>query len=87
MALDDFLLDILVCPETREKVTLASAETLAQLNALVDSGQLDNRAGSRVSERLDAALVRSDRVLAYAIRGDIPVMLVDEGILLDQLPA
>ena len=55
MALDDFLLDILVCPETREKVTLASAETLAQLNALVDSGQLDNRAGSRVNERLDGA--------------------------------
>jgi uncharacterized protein YbaR (Trm112 family) len=86
VALDDFLLDILVCPETREKVTLASAEMLAQLNALVDGGQLDNRAGSRISERMDGALIRADGVLAYAIRGDIPVMLVDEAIPLDQLP-
>ena len=85
MALDPFLLEILVCPETKEKVAPAPQETLAALNALVDKGKLLSRAGKPVKERLEAALVRADGAVAYAVRDDIPVMLVDEAIPLHQL--
>lgn len=85
MAVDDFLLEILVCPETKEKVKLADDDTVGKLNDLVKKGRLKNRAGDPVKERLESALVRDDGRFAYPVRDDIPVMLVDEGIPLDQL--
>lgn len=85
MAVDDFLLEILVCPETKEKVALADPETVGKLNDLVKKGRLKNRAGDAVKERLDEALLRADGRFAYPVRDDIPVMLVDEGIPMDQL--
>lgn len=86
MAVDDFLLEILVCPETKERVKPADGETLKRLNDLVKQGRLKNRAGAPVKERMESALVREDGRFAYPVRDDIPVMLVDEGIPLDQLP-
>jgi uncharacterized protein len=85
VAIDDFLLEILVCPETKEKVALAPDETVGQLNELVKKGRLKNRAGEPVKERLGAALVRADGRYAYPVREDIPIMLVDEAIPLEQL--
>lgn len=85
MALDQELLDILVCPETKQPVSLADAELLDRLNARVRDGTLENRAVQTVAEPLDAALVREDRVVCYAIRDDIPIMLIEEAIPLDQL--
>lgn len=85
MTLDQELLDILVCPETKQPVSLADAELLDRLNARVRDGTLENRAAQTVAEPLDAALVREDRVVCYAIRDDIPIMLIEEAIPLDQL--
>lgn len=85
LAVDDFLLEILVCPETKERVKPADDETLKRLNDLVKQGRLKNRAGDVVKERMESALVREDGRFAYPVREDIPVMLVDEGIPLDQL--
>lgn len=85
MALDEHLLDILVCPETREKVALADTELVAKLNQRIGKGALQNRAGHAVKGRIDAALVRADGQYAYVVRDDIPVMLVDEAIPLDQV--
>ncbi len=85
MALDPFLLEILVCPETKEKVALAPKETLDALNALVAKGKLMARSGKPVKEPLEQALVRADGAVAYAVRDDIPVMLVDEAIPLHQV--
>jgi uncharacterized protein YbaR (Trm112 family) len=85
LSLDDFLLEILVCPETKERVKPADDDTLGKLNDLVKKGRLKNRAGDAVKERMEAALVRDDGRFAYPVRDDIPVMLVDEGIPLDQL--
>ncbi len=85
MAVDDFLLEILVCPETKAKVKLADDDTVGQLNELVKKGKLNNRAGEAIKERMETALVRDDGRFAYPVRDDIPVMLIDEGIPLDQL--
>ena len=34
---------------------------------------------------MEAALVRQDRKVLYPVRGGIPIMLIDESILLDAL--
>jgi uncharacterized protein YbaR (Trm112 family) len=74
------LLDILVCPETRQPLTLASADLLAKLNSSIAAGQLTNRAGQAVKQKLSGGLVRQDGKVLYAIVDDIPLMLVDESI-------
>jgi uncharacterized protein YbaR (Trm112 family) len=82
---DSDLLDILVCPETKSRVSLADAELLAKVNEAIAEGTLLNREGTQVRGALEAALVRDDGLLLYPIRDDIPVMLIDEAIPLDAL--
>lgn len=78
------LLKVLVCPETHLELTLADSGLLARLNQAIAAGRLVNKAGQPVKQKLDGALVRKDGVLAYAVVDEIPMMLVDEGIPLDQ---
>jgi uncharacterized protein YbaR (Trm112 family) len=79
------LLEILVCPETHQRLAVADAELTARLRALQAAGKLLNRAGKPVAEPPDAALVREDGLFAYAIVDQIPIMLIDEAIPLGQV--
>jgi uncharacterized protein YbaR (Trm112 family) len=80
MTLEGFLLDILVCPETKEKLELAPRDVVKSLNEAIEKGKLKNRAGKPVREPLDEALLRADRAVAYPVRDDIPILLIDEAI-------
>jgi uncharacterized protein YbaR (Trm112 family) len=84
--MDTTLLEILCCPETHQPLTFAGPALLARLNEKVAAGQLRNRAGQAVAEKLDAGLVRSDGQWLYPVRRGIPVMLVEEGIPLADTP-
>jgi len=79
------LLEILVCPETKQTLTLAGAEILEQVNQAVEEGYLRNQGGERVKDRIEEGLVRADGNVLYPVREDIPVMLLDEAIRLDSL--
>ena len=79
------LLDILVCPETRQPVYLADTPLLDRLNRRIGQGRLTNRGGTPITTPLEAALIREDRRCCYPIRADIPVMLTDEAIPLSGL--
>ena len=79
------LLDILVCPETKQPLRLADEALLSRLNSAISAGSLENRAGAQVRVSLDAGLLRQDGELLYPIRDDIPIMLLDEAIPLDSL--
>lgn len=85
--LDKDLLAILACPETKEPVSLADADLVSRLNAAIEAGALSSRDGNKIERTLDAALLRQDGKVAYAVRGGIPIMLIDESILVDQLGA
>ena len=74
------LLEILVCPETKQPVALATAECLEKLNQKVRSGALRNRSGEKVEKELTEALVREDGKVLYPVDDGIPVMLIDESI-------
>ena len=80
MALDKKLLDLLVCPDNRSAVQMASPDLINKVNNLITSGQLKNRAGKLISNTLEAGLIRADGKVLYPVRDDIPLMLVDEGI-------
>ena len=82
---DQELLDMLCCPETKEDLSLAKAELIEVLNGKVAAGQLKNRGGEIVKEKMDSGLIRADRKYLYPIREDIPIMLIDEAISLEGL--
>ena len=82
---DQELLDILVCPENKAAVKLVDDDALAKINGAIQAKTLKNRAGETIEESIDGGLLREDGVYLYPIRDDIPIMLIDESIPMDQL--
>ena len=62
------LLEILVCPESRQPIAVAPKDLLARLNGEIESGSLRNR------------LLREDGKKLYIVEDGIPVMLIEESI-------
>lgn len=83
--IDPELLEILVCPETKQPVALAADALVQKLNAAQRAGTLKNRSGEAVKEPMDGGLIREDKVLLYPIVSGIPVMLIDQAIPLEKL--
>jgi uncharacterized protein YbaR (Trm112 family) len=83
MPIDNELLEILVCPESRQTVELASAQILQRLNAEIDAARLRNRGGDIVEKHIEEGLVREDGKILYIIEDSIPIMLIDQSIKLD----
>jgi len=85
--MDTVLLEILAlirCPEKRVPLRAAEPAELERLNAAIRAGTLTNVGGATVDEPLESALVREGNDLAYPIRHDIPILIVEEGLPLDQ---
>lgn len=82
--IDQSLLDILVCPDTKQPLRPADAALLSRLNAAIQAGTLTNRGGQTVADGLVEGLVREDGAVLYPVRDDIPIMLIDESIPLSE---
>ena len=80
MPISDELLEILVCPETRQPVALAAGDLIEQLNREIEAGRLRTRGGDKVAQPIREGLVREDGRILYPIEDDIPVMLIEESI-------
>ena len=80
MPIDDQLLDILCCPETRQPVARAEAAILAPLNAEIEAGRLRNRGGAKVETVIEEGLLREDGRVLYIVDDSIPIMLIDKSI-------
>jgi uncharacterized protein len=79
--IDKDLLAILVCPESHQALSEAAPELVTRLNQRAQAGALKNQAGAAVTQALEAGLVRQDGKIVYPIRDGIPVLLVDEGLV------
>ncbi len=80
MPVNPELLEILVCPETKQPVALAGADVLARINAEVEAGRQRNRGGEPVAKPVGEGLLREDGKVLYPVDDDIPVMLIEESI-------
>ena len=83
--MDEGLLHILACPETRESVSPADRTLVDRINREIEAGKLVDRGGEQVTEPIDGGLVRRDRRYLYAIRRGVPVLLVEAAIPLEGL--
>ena len=83
--LDAELIELLVCPESKQSLRPVDPEALARLNEAIAGGRVHNRGGSLLSVPVRAGLVREDGRLLYPVREDIPIMLLDESIELGSL--
>ena len=84
--MDKKLLDILVCPATRQPLALLDKAALETLNRAVASGTVKRNDDSPQAEPLREALVTRDRKTVYRVDEGIPVLLVEEGIATAQVP-
>jgi uncharacterized protein YbaR (Trm112 family) len=66
------LLEILCCPATKQPLQEANAAELEKINSTLPQDK----------EKLEAALITSDKKLAYPIKNKIPVLLAEESISL-----
>jgi uncharacterized protein YbaR (Trm112 family) len=85
MAIDETLLKILVCPEDKTPVKLAEPSLVESINKKIIQGNVKNRAGEAVKEKIDAGLLRADGKYLYPVREDIPIMLVEEAIEVERI--
>lgn len=83
--MDRKLLDILVCPASRQPLALLDKSGLDALNRGIATGGLKRNDGSAQSEAIREALVTRDRKTVYRLDDGIPVLLVEEGIATAQI--
>lgn len=74
----------LVCPQTHQGLELATEDLLARLREELAGGRLRNRAGEVLQGTLTTAFVREDGAVAYPVIDDLPILIVEGAIPLDE---
>ncbi len=80
MPVSQDLLDILVCPESRQPVAPAPEDLIGRLNGEIEAGSLRNRGGAIVETAITEGLLREDGKILCIVDDGIPVMLIEESI-------
>lgn len=83
--MDRKLLDILVCPATRQPLALLEPAGLEAFNHAIQTAAVRRGDGSAQTEVLREALVTRDRKTVYRIDDGIPVLLVDDALATAQV--
>jgi len=78
--MDRKLLDLLVCPTSRQPLRLLDNAGFVALNQAIADGRVKRNDGSPQTEALTAALITRDRKTIYRVDDDIPVLLAEEAI-------
>ncbi len=80
--ISESFLAILACPETKQRLSLASEDMKIKVRSLIDGGSLSNIGGNKVEGPISDLLVREYGNLFYIVRDGIPILLVEEGVLM-----
>ena len=78
--MDRKLLDILVCPSSRQPLALLEPAGLEALNRAIAAGSVKRADDTPQAEPVRGALVTRDRRTLYRIDDGIPVLLADEAM-------
>ena len=79
------LLDLLVCPATRQPLGPLDAQALEALNRAIAAGAVRRQDGAPQGTALTEALITRDRKTVYRVDDGIPVLLAEEGIDFSQV--
>ena len=79
------LLEILVCPVTKQPLQMLSEEQVSKLNEQIAQGSVRNTGGNKVETALEEGLITTDSKTIYRVDDGIPIMLAEEGIGGDQI--
>jgi uncharacterized protein YbaR (Trm112 family) len=83
--MDRKLLDLLVCPTTRQPLALLDSRGLQAVNTAIAAGSVVRGDGSAQTEALREMLVTRDRKTVYRLDDGIPVLLAEEAISTAQI--
>lgn len=85
MSIHPDLLDVLVCPVTKQKLQMLSDEQRAKLNEHIARGAVQNVGGTQVENPIEEGFVTVDAKTVYRVDDGIPIMLAEEGIGTEQI--
>lgn len=74
------LLNLLICPITKENLKLGNQNFLQTLNERIGSNKVTNLKGHSINKKLEKVLVNDSETYAYPVISEIPVLLPDEAI-------
>ena len=83
--MDRKLLDILVCPATRQSLSMLETAGLEALNRAIGEGRVKRNDDGVQADALREALVTRDRKTVYRVDDGMPVLLVEDGIATAQV--
>ncbi len=83
--MDRKLLDILVCPATRQPLSMLDAAGLQAVNRAIGAGGVQRGDGTPQADALREALLTRDRKTVYRIDDGIPVLLAEESLATAQV--
>lgn len=83
--MDRKLLDLLVCPLTRQSLSLLDTRGLEAVNAAIAAGGVVRGDGSPQADAIAEALVTRDRKTLYRVDDGIPVLLGEDAIATAQI--
>ncbi len=78
--MDRKLLDLLVCPATRQPLALLDKPGLEALNRAIAAGGVRRADDRPQTEAVREALITRDRKTLYRVDDGIPVLLIEEAI-------
>ena len=78
--MDTSLLNIICCPVTREKLSIATSKQLKFINSEIAKSNLTKLDGSIAKKPQSKALINATKTLLYPIEEDIPILLENEAI-------
>jgi uncharacterized protein YbaR (Trm112 family) len=75
-----WVLDLIRCPITLEKLEIAPVELVERLRISVRDGKLTNRLGTNVTDDFQSGLLNESKSWFYPVADDIPTLVPDEAI-------
>ncbi len=83
--MDQELVKILCCPQTKVPVELLASGDLEKLNRGITEGRVKQVDGATLKKPVAEALITRDRKTIYRVDEGIPIMLIEQGIAAAQI--
>jgi len=79
------LLSIICCPISKQSLSFVTRKKLDELNKAINEGLIKTNEGNILNENITDALITDNGMIIYPIKDNIPVLLENKSIHLDQL--